>query len=42
MPEKVPDTPSPSPADVALIRAQIPALRISYPVFTEELAQKIE
>jgi glutaconate CoA-transferase subunit B len=41
MPEKVPDTPSPSPTDVALIRTQIPALRISYPVFTEELARKI-
>ena len=40
-PETAPDTPSPSPADVALLRAQIPALRNSYPVFADDLSRKI-
>ncbi len=40
-PETVPETPSPSQTDVALLRAQLPALRQSYPVFAEELSRKI-
>ena len=40
-PETAPPTPSPSPVDVALLRAQIPALRSSYPVFADELSRKI-
>ena len=40
-PEKAPETTSPSPADVALLRAQIPALKKSYPVFAGELSRKI-
>jgi len=41
LPEKVPETPSPSPSDLALMRAQIPLLRRSYPVFAGDLARKI-
>lgn len=40
-PSEVPETPSPSPEDVALLRAQIPALARSYPVFADNLAKKI-
>jgi hypothetical protein len=40
-PEAATSTPSPSPVDVALLRAQIPALRSSYPVFADELSRKI-
>ncbi|HEU5359594.1 MAG TPA: CoA-transferase [Candidatus Deferrimicrobiaceae bacterium] len=40
-PEKAAETPSPSPDDVALLRAQIPALKKSYPVFAGELSRKI-
>jgi len=40
-PETASSTPSPSPVDVALLRAQIPALRSSYPVFADGLLRKI-
>jgi len=40
-PETAPVTPSPSPAEVALLRAQVPALRHSYPMFADELSRKI-
>jgi len=40
-PETAPESPSPTRSDVALMRAQIPLLRKSYPVFADELARKI-
>ncbi len=40
-PSSVPVTPAPSEEDIALLRAQIPALRNSYPVFAQTLEEKI-
>jgi glutaconate CoA-transferase subunit B len=40
-PESAPLTPAPSAEDVALLRAQIPTLANSYPVFAENLERKI-
>lgn len=40
-PETVPESPSPSPSDVALLRAQIPVLRKSYPVFADDLVRRL-
>jgi len=40
-PADVPETPSPSADDLALIRAQIPLLARSYPLFAEALTKRI-
>lgn len=40
-PEDVPATKAPSPEDIALLRARIPILRNSYPVFAQSLEEKI-
>lgn len=40
-PPDVPETPAPSAEDVALLRAQIPALARSYPVFARALETRI-
>jgi len=40
-PDSAPVTPAPSAEDVALLRAQIPTLADSYPVFAENLERKI-
>lgn len=40
-PATVPTTPVPGPADITAMRAQIPILRNSYPVFAEALERKI-
>jgi len=40
-PREVPVTEGPSPADLALLRAQIPVLRNSYPIFADTLKARI-
>jgi glutaconate CoA-transferase, subunit B len=40
-PSRVPETPVPAAADLSLMRAQVPILRSSYPVFAESLERKI-
>ncbi len=40
-PENVPVTPAPAPGDIELLRAQIPKLANSYPVFAQTLEEKI-
>lgn len=41
VPSEVPVTPGPGPDDLALLRAQIPVVRNSYPLFAETLEKKI-
>lgn len=41
LPESAPVTPPPSPEDVALLRARIPVLANSYPVFAQALQARI-